>query len=83
MSALFPSLTMTIVCSILGFGFAYVFYSLTARETGRFLATAGLLLVLLFVFSNYAINRHLFDPKLMGVFLLAMFIGLLSTPLDD
>ncbi len=83
MSDLLPSLTMTIVCSILGFGFAYMFYSLTAREKGRFFPTVALLLVLLFVFSNYAINRHLFDPKMLGVFLLAMFIGLSSVPLDD
>ena len=81
MSELFPSLTMTIACSIMGVGFAYGFYTLTIRR--GFLVTALLLFALLFVFSNYEINRHLLDPKLVSVFLLAMFIGLVSTPVDD
>ena len=83
MSELFPSLTMTIVCSIMGVGFAYGFYKLTTHGGGGFFVTALSLLALLFVFSNYEINRYLLDSKLGGVFLLAMFIGLLSTPLDD
>ena len=83
MSELFPSLTMTIVCSIMGVGFAYGFYKLTTRGGGGFFVTALSLFALLFVFANYEINRHLLDPVLMGVFLLAMFIGLVSTPLDD
>lgn len=83
MSELFPSLTAIIVCSILGIGCAWGFYKNAISNEGRVIRTAVILGFLLFVFANFATNQQLFSPKILGVFLLALFIGLMSTPIDD
>lgn len=82
MSELMPSLTMIIVCTIVGIGTAYVFYSAIHREGARYWLLIPFCFGMLF-FAGFDSGLGDVADQLAAFFIVALFAGLVSTPLDD
>lgn len=77
-----PSLTMFIVCGLLGVGTAYAFFRGIHNQGARYWLLIPLVMGLFF-FVSLDVGEGVIDAPLRSVFVLALFVGLASTPLDD
>ncbi len=82
MSDLFPSFTIMIVCLIIGVGFAYAFYTFIHNQALRYWGFIPFAFILAF-FSDFSGNMNMGATKVITFFIIALFIGLVSTPIDD
>ncbi len=83
MSELFPSLTMTIVACIIGVGSAYGIHGIFKYKVQRFWFLPPILLVFTLLWTENYTRGVIGFTQFSSLLVIAFFIGLVITPLDD